>query len=115
MLVKQIMTAADLKEEFIKFNRDYFSYEACEEIVNLFDELEKVVELDVIGLCCEFSEETPEDIAEAYGIEFYGMTYAEAIAEGYKPEVLHDMVHDYCNYHSLAWSLNNGNILYQNF
>ena len=45
----------------------------------LFDYLEQYeddtgeeIELDVIGLCCDYSEETPEEIAQSYDIEISG-------------------------------------------
>jgi hypothetical protein len=33
------------------------------------DDTGSEVELDVIGLCCEYSEDTPEEIAQNYGID----------------------------------------------
>ena len=38
MALVKTFGANDLKEEFKAWNRDYFSYNACEEIINLFEE-----------------------------------------------------------------------------
>lgn len=52
---------------------EQFSYEA---LGLLFDYLEQYeedsgeeIELDVIAICCDYSEDTPEQVAEYYGIE----------------------------------------------
>jgi len=49
-----------------------FSYEGLEILFEYLEELEEgtdqEIELDVIALCCDFSEDTPENIGEAYGI-----------------------------------------------
>jgi predicted ArsR family transcriptional regulator len=50
-----------------------FSYEGLgvlfDYLEQLEDDLGEEIELDVIGLCCEFSEDTPEEIADNYGID----------------------------------------------
>lgn len=68
-----IYSAHDLLQSFRNMGRgDAFTYEA---LGLLFDYLEGMdsqygeYELDVIALCCEFSEDTPEEIIQAYGIE----------------------------------------------
>jgi NAD(P)-dependent dehydrogenase (short-subunit alcohol dehydrogenase family) len=49
--------------------KDQFSYEGLELIFDYIEEYEQEtgeqIELDVIALCCEWSEDTPEDIAAA--------------------------------------------------
>ena len=47
----------------------YFSYEGMELLFNYLEELNPDYELDVIELCCEYAESTPDEIVEAYGIE----------------------------------------------
>lgn len=56
--------AYDLKREFEKWDRDYFSIEACERIIELFED--ENWELDVIGLCCDFTEYTPDELMNDY-------------------------------------------------
>jgi hypothetical protein len=69
MLYNSIITARELKQEFIAYNRDYYSYEACEAIVDYFYELDVNVELDIIGLCGDFNEDTLDEIIMHYNIE----------------------------------------------
>ncbi len=56
--------AYDLKREFEKWDRDYFSIEACERIIELFEETQ--FELDIIALCCDFTEYTPDELMSDY-------------------------------------------------
>jgi hypothetical protein len=67
----QTINLSDFRAAFHSMGRkDQFSYEG---LGALFDYLEDFdgggYELDVIALCCDYSEDSPEDIAEAYGID----------------------------------------------
>jgi hypothetical protein len=67
----QTINVSDFRDAFRACGRkDQFSYEG---LGALFDYLEDFdgggYELDVIALCCDYSEDSPEDIAEAYGID----------------------------------------------
>jgi hypothetical protein len=48
-----------------------------ESLFNYFEELEdgtgEALELDVIAICCEYSEESPESIAASYGLDIEGL------------------------------------------
>jgi len=80
MLVNTIETANDLRNEFIKYDRDQFSYEAYEVIVDYFNEFEGSIELDVIGICCDFNEDTFEEFINNYDVEVNeGETLKEAV------------------------------------
>ncbi len=73
-----------------------FSYEAIETLYDLLDDLYHDDEtgpyyLDVVGLCCEFSEDTLKNILKDYDLENF--------------EELTD--------NTTAIELSNGNILYQ--
>jgi hypothetical protein len=56
---------------------DQFSYEALELIFDYIEDYERdtgeKVEFDLIALCCEWAEDTPEEIAAAYDIDVEGM------------------------------------------
>ena len=63
----QTINVSDFRAAFHSMGRkDQFSYEG---LGALFDYLEEFdggsYELDVIALCCDYSEDSPEDIAEA--------------------------------------------------
>lgn len=85
-MYQTINTASAFRDEFRACGRaDQFSYEG---LGLLFDYLEayemdsgEEIELDVIALCCEFSEDSPENIRDQYGIDTEGMDEDEAIAE----------------------------------
>jgi hypothetical protein len=67
----QTINVSDFRAAFHSMGRkDQFSYEG---LGALFDYLEDFdgggYDLDVIALCCDYSEDSPEDIAEAYGID----------------------------------------------
>lgn len=78
MIYQTIDNASQFRDAFHQAGRkDQFSYEA---LGLLFDYLENCgsdVELDVIAICCEFSEDTPEAIAENYSIAIDGLNDGE--------------------------------------
>ena len=69
MLVNTIGTAQELQEEFKLYDRDYYSYEGYEAILNFYEDLGSNTELDVIAICCDFNEATKEEILSDYCIE----------------------------------------------
>ena len=65
-----INSATEFMDEFARMGRgDQFSYEALQALFEYYDELEDF-ELDVIAVCCEWTEyESEEDALEYYGSE----------------------------------------------
>ena len=57
---------------------DQFTYEA---LGMLFDHLDGDRELDVIAICCAFSEDTPENIADDYCIHVRDGEVLEAVLD----------------------------------
>jgi len=49
-----------------------FSYEGLGLLFDYLEELDPDAELDVIAICCDYAESTPEEIIESYGIEYDG-------------------------------------------
>lgn len=66
MALVKTFDAHDLKMEFQDWNRDYFSYTACEELIELFEQDPSDTELDIVALCCDFTEQDWEDIKSEY-------------------------------------------------
>jgi predicted ArsR family transcriptional regulator len=69
--MKTTVYLEDFRAAFNRAGRgDQFSYEGLELIYDYLDEYErdsgKEIELDVIALCCEWSESTPAEIIEQY-------------------------------------------------
>ena len=76
--MKTTVQLHDFRSAFHRMNRaDNFSYEGLELLFNHLEELEQdtgeEIELDVIGLCCEYSEESPETIADYYSVDVEGL------------------------------------------
>ena len=106
MALVKTFDANDLKEEFRAWERDYFSYEACEAMIQLFEDCDcgTNTELDIVALCCDFNEEDWEDIKENYSNH-------DDIAECETIEELLDAL----NYYTWAIQTTDNQILYQCF
>jgi hypothetical protein len=70
MIYQTIDTASQFRDQFHRCGRgDQFSYEALGLIFDYLNDCGSDVELDVIGICCEYSEGHYSEIADLYGIE----------------------------------------------
>lgn len=74
MAIVQTVTLQDFRQAFIDMGRkDQFSYKGLETLFDYLEELSndigEPVELDVIALCCGYSEDHYKDIAKDYGID----------------------------------------------
>lgn len=69
MLVNTISSASEMRDEFIRMNRDDYSYQGYEVIFNYYDEFEESIEFDVIGICCEWNEESFEEFMNNYTVD----------------------------------------------
>lgn len=94
----------ELKHEFERYGRDYFSYTACDYILDYFEDIGENVELDIIALCCDFTEETAEYIKDNY-------SNIEEIAKADDIDELLDALSNY------TWCVEteDNNILYMEF
>jgi hypothetical protein len=73
MLYQTIDNASQFRDQFHRAGRgDQFSYEALGLIFDYLNDCGSDVELDVVGICCEFAEESPEGIAKDYGFDLEG-------------------------------------------
>jgi hypothetical protein len=65
-----IENASQFRDEFRQCGRHtQFSYEATNLLFDYFEEIDPDYNLDVITICCEYSEESAADIARNYGID----------------------------------------------
>ena len=69
MLVIKIDAVDQLRNEFIKYDRDYYSYEGYESILDYFEGFEEDIDLDVIAICCDFNEVSFEEFINDYSLE----------------------------------------------
>lgn len=72
--MKQTITFGDFCDAFRDMDRnENFSYAGKRALFDYLEQYEEdcgqEVELDVIALCCDYSEDSVEDIASNYGIE----------------------------------------------
>jgi len=72
--MKQSINSDQFVDAFRNYGRtDNFSYEALHLLHDYFEELEEdtgeEIELDVIAICCEFTEDTIENIISDYNID----------------------------------------------
>lgn len=54
--MKKTLTAYDLKKAFVEADRDYYSSEGLEALLNYYDELNENMELDIPAICCDCTE-----------------------------------------------------------
>jgi len=72
--MKQTVTFSDFRDAFRAYDRlDNFSYEGAKVLWDYLEQYEEdcgeELELDVIALCCDFGEDTTENIAANYSID----------------------------------------------
>ena len=68
-----IDTAGQFRDQFARCGRkDQFSYEALGLLFDYREEIDPDMELDVIAICCDYSEEYWESIAKNYVIDLEG-------------------------------------------
>jgi hypothetical protein len=88
--MKTTVTRSDFHRAFEAIRPSNFSYAALDALFDHFEELEQgagiEIELDVIAICCEFTEETYEQIRESYEMS---ENATEEIIQAY----LHDHTH----------------------
>ena len=71
--MKTTVYFAEFRDYFHEIRPDNFSYEGLRILFDYLEEFEEStgeeVEFDVIAICCDFSEDSYENIADQYGIE----------------------------------------------
>jgi len=78
----QTINLSDFRAAFHSMGRqDQFSYEGLGALFDYMEEIAPDSELDVIALCCDYSEDTIAQIAEAYGLEFSAIEDGDTDAE----------------------------------
>jgi hypothetical protein len=97
-----ISHASQFRDAFRQVDRDgQFSYEALNMLYEYFEDIDPDMELDVIAICCEYSEDTPEGIANNYGIDLSecddGICTASAHGLEQVEDAKRDVVRDYLN------------------
>lgn len=108
--MKQTINKDQFRHAFQNMGRgEQFSYEALGLLFDYLTECETgsdtEFELDVIGLCCDYSENTADEIISSYGLDDSGMNETEK----------HALVSDYLNENTfLIGETDNESYLYAN-
>lgn len=105
----QRVSLSDFRDAFrAQGRRDQFSYDGLRVIFDWLEEYEESanepVELDVVAICCDYVEMTPEEIIDAYDIDF-------------DPELddAKDIAMDYLENHSMILGKTKDTIVFQQF
>jgi hypothetical protein len=69
----QITSAGQFREEFASMGRYQFSYDGLGLLYEYLEESDPDYSLDVVELCCSYTEDTAENIAANYGADIEGM------------------------------------------
>lgn len=54
--MKMTIDAGIAKEMFANYDRDYYTMEALETLLDWYDEIDENIEFDPIAICCDWSE-----------------------------------------------------------
>lgn len=74
MAIVQTLNVYQFRDAFMQSSRkDQFSYEALTAIFEYLEEYSdstgEPVELDIVGICCEWSEMTWQEVAQCYDVD----------------------------------------------
>lgn len=105
--MKQTIDYYDFRDAFARYDRiDNFTREGLELLFNHLEECDPDMELDVIAICCDYTEDTPESIARDYRIDL----------DGVDEEDTDQAVMDYlCDNTTVVGQTSSGSIIYVNF
>ena len=54
--MKITVNAGMIKEMFVKYDRDYYSFPGLETLLDYYDEIDQEMEFDPIAICCDCTE-----------------------------------------------------------
>lgn len=106
--MKTTLSVCDFRDAFVRAGRkEQFSYDALGLIYDWLEDNDPDYELDVISICCEFCEQSPDDIARAYNIDINQCDDETEVLETVR-YYLHDET-------TVIDTLENGDIIYIQF
>jgi hypothetical protein len=97
--MKTTVSRYDFERAFVDADRkENFSYEALGLLFDYFESYEEEtgqeIELDVIAICCEYSEDTLESIAANYRIDLTDDDGDDTLRDSEKAEIVRDYLND---------------------
>ena len=116
--MKTTVSVYDFRRAFETTRPDNFSYEALGLMFDHFEELEQdtgeEIELDVVAICCEYTEDTVENIAGNYDIDLTDIDTDDMDAEDIQAAKL-ELVMAYLNEHTAVVGQTSSGIVYADF
>lgn len=92
--MKTTLDVNDFRDAFRTYDRlDNFSREGLEMLFDFCEECDPDMEMDVIALCCDYSEDTTEAIARNYSID---LSHLDPEDDDYEEQCT-EAVRDYLN------------------
>ena len=105
--MQQSINLYQFRDAFRDMDRkENFSYEGLELLFDMLEEIDENWELDVIALCCDYSEDDWESIADNYSIDLEDREDEDEKKEAVK---------EYLNENTFLVGETNGNFIYQLF
>lgn len=107
--MKQTVNFYIFHDTFQHIRPDNFTYEGLKVLFDYLEEYEEAtgseIELDVIALCCDYAEESPQAIAQNYGIDLSGVDPED-------PDSIFDIVEDWLNENTAYCGRTDDSIIY---
>ena len=119
--MKQTINLSQFRDAFMAVRPDNFSYEGLEVLFDSFESLDDDTgndsELDVIAICCEFSESTLDEIVDNYDIDLsISGNLTSSKNNPIADEIKKQAVMGYLNYHAFVAGVTpSGTVVYQDF
>jgi len=108
--MKTTVSIYEFRHAFEDLRPDNFSYDGLTWLFNYFEELEnsndQEIELDVIAICCDYTESTYEEIIESYNVE---------IDPNDSKEDQQKQIRDFIETDSIVIGYDNEKLVYLNF
>ena len=108
-----IDNASQFRDEFHRAGRaTQFSYDGLGILFDYLEEVSPDHDLDVIALCCEYSEATPAEIARDYSIDLNG---ADPEADDYEEQCAAIVMSHIADHTTVVGVTDAGAIVYANY
>lgn len=110
----------DMKEIFEPYDRDYYTYEGLEALLDYYDEIDENMEFDAIAICCDCTEYgegaacSLEDLKDDYGYKYPVEEWIEDEALEENDEYMAALV-ERLEYETTVLHVSNGNYIVFNF
>ena len=104
--MKQTINLSQFRDEFNAIRPNNFTFEGLEILYDYVEEMIPDFDLDVIALCCDYSEASIKELIDSYDIDL----------DGVHPEMIDEKVLDFINDNSIVLGVTyDGSIVYQSF